>query len=83
MSMNTHNDNRQLKLAAQNRCLSCAPHFSAVESAAEEPRQLQPAALDKSLSCAPRFCTAIGCDRGSVLTEFLLVAPLYLVLFGA
>ncbi|MBR4222503.1 MAG: hypothetical protein IKR81_15190 [Victivallales bacterium] len=81
--MNIHNDNRQLKLAAQNRCLSCAPHFSAAKSAAEEPRQLKLAAQNKSLSCAPRFSAAVGSERGSVLTEFLIVAPLYLVLFGA
>ena len=71
MSMNTHNDNYQLKLTAQNRPLPSAPsRVRHAKSAAEEPRQLKQAAQSRW-------------ESGSVLTEFLIVAPIYLMLFGA
>ena len=44
----------------------------------------KPAEQNRSHSFLPCFSMAgLGSERGSVLTEFLIVAPLYLVLFGA
>ncbi len=59
MAINSHEDNRRQRPAAQNR--GCAPHHS----------------------CTPCLSVSGGQgERGSVLTEFLIVAPLYLLLLG-